>query len=616
MASDRPIASGAKDDLADFVLSFVDDSTKDRSDLEDIWEETENNFLVRPFTNQSLGSNTKFPLATSTRDFRSDRSRSVLKDPETHQEVMTIVSKIMLALFPEDRFLTLKPVGSEDTFKAEVAAKLLDYAFRLPNHYGVFFNWFLSAGIYGKGIIEAYWRYEEAEREARTVEYDMMVGREVSSFSTVVTPTYDDVEYCNIDVRDFFADPGASRLNKMAGAAKRFRLNAYKARSLAEAGLYEMAKVEDAIVAKQEHDSRQMTDREATSMSPAKESWSEFSPMIGYEYFGEVARTNGHTERMVVTVVNGITVREGSWPRRLPFFDTEFTPRLNSFWGIAPAEIIRHDQDFADIMKMMLADAVVRTTHPPFYYAKGGDVDLAKLRNYKIDTPIGMNNPNEDVQQAQYNPPLNNTFAMYSQVKGQMREATGALGVVQGLGLGVDRASATEASNTFQAALDRPEMFARLAEREYLPPIAKYTLEMYKNTLDSEELALRVGESNVGDVAIADIMGEFDIRFIGSRVEGSRQETVAAFREIISLAANPMVATMVPWPMVIAKFFEKLGANDIAAMVANPQLMQAQGAMQQALGPGQGQGNGNGEQPSLAPPGMMPAQSGGQSIGS
>ena len=122
MASDRPIASGAKDDLADFVLSFVDDSTKDRSDLEDIWEETENNFLVRPFTNQSLGSNTKFPLATSTRDFRSDRSRSVLKDPETHQEVMTIVSKIMLALFPEDRFLTLKPVGSEDTFKAEGAA--------------------------------------------------------------------------------------------------------------------------------------------------------------------------------------------------------------------------------------------------------------------------------------------------------------------------------------------------------------------------------------------------------------------------------------------------------------------------------------------------------------
>jgi len=50
-------------------------------------------------------------------------------------------------------------------------------------------------------------------------------------------------------------------------------------------------------------------------------------------------------------------------------------------------------------------------------------------------------------------------------------------------------------------------------------------------------------------------------------------------------------------------------------MVANPQMMKKQAAMQQALGPGQGQGNGNGEQPSLAPPGMMPAQSAGEPVG-
>jgi len=614
MASDRTLASGAKDDLADFVLSFIDDSAKDRSDLEDIWDETENNFLVRPYNDRSLGGNTKYPFSSSIRDFRSDRGRAILKDPETHQEVMTIVSKIMLALFPEDRFMTLKPVGQEDTFKSEVAGKLLDYVFRLPNHYGVFFNWFLSAGIYGKGIMEAYWRYEEQEREARSVRYDMEYGMEESSFSTMVVPIYDDMEYCGIDVRDFYGDPGASRMNKMAGAAKRFRLNAYRARGFADAGLYNHAAVEEAIVAKQEHDHRMMTDREATSMSPAKESWSEFSPMIGYEYFGKVVGKGGQTESKVVTVINGITVRGDAWPRRIPFFDTEFTPRLNSFWGIAPAEIIRHDQDFADIMKMMLADAVVRATHPPYYYSKSGDVDLGKLRNYKVDTPIGMNNPNLDVQQAQYNPPLQNTFTMYSQVKGQMREATGALGVVQGLGLGVDRASATEASNTFQAALDRPEMFARMAEREYLPPLAQYTLEVYKNTIDSEELAQRVGESNVGDVAIADIMGEFDIRFVGSRVEGSRQETLSAFREIVGLAANPMVASMVPWPMVISKFFEKLGADDIAAIVANPQLIQGQMALQQQLGPGAGQGNGNGEQPALPAPGMMPAQAGGEVV--
>ena len=85
------------DDQADFVMSFVDDSRKKREPMESIWDEVELNFLVRPLEDVTLRSSTRYPLDASlamTSTMRA-RSMSVLKDPETHQAVMTIVAKIV-----------------------------------------------------------------------------------------------------------------------------------------------------------------------------------------------------------------------------------------------------------------------------------------------------------------------------------------------------------------------------------------------------------------------------------------------------------------------------------------------------------------------------------------
>lgn len=131
---------------------------------------------------------------------------------------------------------------------------------------------------------------------------------------------------------------------------------------------------------------------------------------------------------------------------------------------------------------------------------------------------------------------------------------------------------------------------------------------MYQEMIyDTEDLQHRVGSSNASAV-LADILDDYDIEFVGSRMEGTKQDDLAAFREIMAAGANPMLAAVIPWIPLLQKHFTRLGAHEIAAMVGDPKMIQMHMMLHQILGPGQGQGNGNGEQPRTAPAGALPAQ--------
>jgi hypothetical protein len=609
------------DEQADFVMSFVDDSREARTEIEDIWEETEQNFLVRPYYDQSFSGATNLPLHSNLREASSSHGRNmaVLKDPETHQQVMTLASKVVLALFPESQFISAKGVGFEDVLRAKVVSDLLAYVHRLPNHFVVFLEWVIGAGVYGTSILDAFWLYREEARNRRAVEVTPY-GDEVSTMTPYNVPVYDDVRYSTTDIRDFFPDPGNTRMDDMLGAAKRFKMSGAQAMREVERGRFDRTAVENAIYMASSSDAAEMQDKpteDASEMTHRRESYHEYVTLVGFEFYGETPfkaegsdRPLEEVRRRVITILNGQTARSEGWPRRLPFFDMRFIPRNNSFWGIAPAEVIRFDQDFSDMVKMMLADAVVRSTHPPLIYNKYGDVDYAKLLRFNPDVPVGadLRQQPQAVYQLPYNPPVQDAFIMYSGVKQQMREATGALGAVQGLGLGTKRFSASEAVQTFQQAMDKPELFARVIEQEYLPPLGKYTLSLYQEFLeDSEDLRKRVGETEA-KVFLADILPEFDVQFIGSRNASTVQQELAAFREIVQASANPIIMQLVPWIPLLQKWFERIGAPGIAAMVGNPQLVKMNVMLNQIGVMNSLSGNANGTTPRREPVGTLPAQ--------
>lgn len=607
-----------EDEQADFVMSFVREASDKRRPMEEIWEETERNFLVQPLTRGYAG--TADPLDRNRDGALNQSGYSILKDPESHQEAMTIIAKIMGTIFPEGDFVRAKNIGWEDVQKSSNVSKLCHYIFRNPEHYLTGLEWLMSTAIYGTGHVESYWDYCSGPRVVRQFDQDPFTGQTTETQSIADMVIYDDVRIMPVDIRDVYRDFGCSRLSMSRGVAKRFRIDAMEAMRRAQKGMYDMAKTKEAISSAQKMDAQTSMDKPSnltSDLSSEVDQFPDFLPLVGYEYFGQIpfmVKTDVDVPEYalynaVITVLAGKTVRADIWPRGLPIHECKIIPRLGSPYGIAPLEIIRTDQDFVDVLKMMLADAVVRMAHPPPVYSKDADVDVRLLRKFAPDVPIGARSV-EDIQLFQYNPQVAPAFSMSQGTKGSMREGTGALGAVQGLGLGTKRFSGTEAAETFKAAYDRPELYASVVEKVYLPPLAKYGVSLYQEMLpadDPMELQKRIGQSAY-PVTLADIQLDYDIEFVGSRVEGSKAELVQAYREIFQASSNPIVNQIMPWIPFLRMYFDKMGATEIAAMVGNPMLIQLNTMLSQLGQPAPAQGNGNGEIGAGAPPGMLPAQ--------
>jgi len=286
---------------------------------------------------------------------------------------------------------------------------------------------------------------------------------------------------------------------------------------------------------------------------------------------------------------------------RIPFFETTMSPIQGRFYGLSPLEVMIYTQDFVDGLLMLLADASARATHPSPMVDRNANVDTAKLKKQRYGLPIMTDRPNA-VEYLRYDPPLAPAMNVFSSLKGQMREGGGVSGAFQGLGLGVDRASATEAAGTMQQAKGRPEANVMLKEREYLPPIAQHALKQYQRfLLDGEGLAKRIGVMPE-PVPLETIHGEYDIEFIGSRQQGNKSERIQGYRELFSLAALPMVGPYPPWQEIIVRFMKEFGLHEEAQ---SSQMTIMQNLLMQQI-QNQEFGNGNGETPRN--PGALPAE--------
>lgn len=613
-----------KDEEAEWVMSFVDESANDseRQEMEEIWDDTERNFLVRPWHGGYADySNTSAPLGIIGQDPYSTNKKlhmSILKDPETHQEVMTIIASIVLRTMPEPGYTKAIRRGFEDVLRAQTVSALIEYMQALPGHVMTEIEWLLGAGIHGTGLKEVFYDYVEEPRNLRTVEVDPETGEEFSDFTQLSVPVWDDVRHEAFDPRDFFQDVGQHMIHRMQGAARRSKIVKSEALRFANDGFYEKGAVRRAIQNQMAFDAKEREDkpdRGVSSLSRARAPHPRFRPMVRYRYCGNVPyKTSDGIQRREVVVLSGETVRSKPWPRRLPWFDCKITPRPRSFWGISPAEISLRDQDLADTLKMMLCDSVVQMAHPPKVVNRGANARLDRIRRWSPRVPIEVDgDARTAISTPDYRPDIAAGFAFQQGVKQQMREGTSATDANQGFGIGTKRLSASEAVGTFQQAGIRPEFFSFVLEREYMPPPAKYSLELYQEFLeDTEDLRQRVGESNQTAV-LSDILSDYDIQFVGSSLQGTKADEVDALREIVAAGANPALFPLIPWIPLLRKHFDKLGQSEIAAMVGNPELMRLHILLTTVTGQATGGANqqtGNGAEvvPRQPPSGLLPAQ--------
>ena len=604
----------------EFVMNFVEASKRYKDQYIGTWQEVLDNYMVRPY--DGIGRNGVSPFARPNDRRYSSSHRVILKDPETHKAISTYGAKLMRALFGDTRkeYIKARPVGYEDApQKAPTTTRLLRYAFGLPGHFRTMTEAIFDMLLFGTAVIEVGWKYEEREMPVREV--TSTYGVEEDRFTRMVVPVYDDVILRVVDIHDFFPDPSQYRIHDMNGVAKRFKMTPIQARAMATGEIYDNAQVEKAIShgVKGEAPRGEQSFRSGVDQPENHTQCGPFDEMIGYEYWGDVPWEDDQgSSRRVITVLNNVVVRNDPSPYAdycLPFHTFIINPVHGRFYGVSPGEVIRYDQDFADVLKMLVAEAVIRQVHPPIAIDPDADVDVQALRAWKTDAVIAARGGPNAIGTLRYDANAPNGFAMLSALKESMQEASGALGGIQGEP-GPDREAATVGAARMQFAMDRPELAASLIENECLPPIGRSILRRYQQFLDSEGLALRVGEQPQS-VWIGDIMGEYDIEFVGSRQEMTRQQKLQAYDRLISMAnAIPPFAAMVPWQMIAQRLIgDELQLPEVAASIGDPNTIMANMLLQQASGPGGAASNGNGAVMSPQEPGMLPAQAGGGPVG-
>lgn len=598
-----------------FVMEFISASDKaTRQPYVERWQEILGNFIVDP--TYGTGNSATGPYRRPGRIYTSRKRDVVLKDPETHKVVMTYAAKLVRALYgSRDReYIKAKPRGWEDApQKAPTVSRLLRYDFALPGHFRTLVESKVDMLLFGTSIIECSWCYEEREMPVRSVVSEM--GVETYTETRLSVPTYDDVKLTTVDPVDFYPDPSRYRIQDMPGAAKRFKMNAIEANYQVANERYDKEAVKKAVENLGRHSSTTTTPSEnfrAGLDQPQDTSTvSDFREMIGYEYWGDVPWEDDYgSSRRVITVLNNVVVRNDPWPLAdpaLPWHTMIINPVQGRFWGLSPAEVIRYDQDFADVIKILLAEAIIRQVHPPIAFDPSSDVDVGALKAWKADALITARGGPASVGVLSYNANVANGFAMLSGLKNSMQEASGALGAIQGEP-GPSRESASVGTQRIQFAMDRPELAGMVIENECLPPLGLAMLRRNQQFLDSEGLQKRIGEQPES-VWIGDIMGEFDVEFVGTRMSMSRQEKLQSYQTLAGIAgAIPPLQAQIPWTDIARELVgDVLQLPEVAARMQDPRMVAMNMAMMQALGPG-GPAN-NGVPASPQPAGMLPAQS-------
>jgi hypothetical protein len=607
----------------EFAMGFVAASNNYRSQFTERWREVAGNFSMEP---EWIGvSRDKSPYRYGP-VYRPRRNQIVLKDPETHKVVMTYAAKLVRAILgdPRREYIQAKPVGWEDApLKAPTTTRLLRYAFALPGHFRTFVESIVDMLCYGTSVVEVSWKVDEREMPVRSLVTDPLTGMVTDMTSRQPVLVYDDVVIRPIDVMDFYPDPSRYRMLDMQGAAKRFKMNVLEAKQHGESGFYNPTWVQEAF--DRGTGDAKGTDpsfRQGLDQPHERRGYEGFKEMIGYEYWGQLPermKLEDETgklidvDRGVITVLNNVVVRTRAWPYNdafLPFHSLIINPVQGCFYGKAPAEIVRYDQSFADAVKILLAEAIIRRVHPPIAFDGDADVDVAALQAWKADALVMARGGPNAVGTLKYDADLNGGMGLLNKLKVDIQEGSGALGGIQGEE-GPDREAATVGMKRIEMALDRPELAAMVLEDDCFPPIGKSILRRYQQFLhDEEDLQARIGELPES-AWLGDIMGDFDVELMGSRKAMSRQMKLQSVDRLTAMSsAIPALQMRVPWDEIATWVIgDLLELPEIAAKANNPnQMMATMLAMQMGGGGGAGR---NQIPPTSAPPGILPQQAAG-----
>lgn len=575
----------------EFVMDFIEKSTAYKDQFIPLWDEIQDNYFVTPTGQRDryIWKNRPF-YGQGVNGIGAARTRSVMKDPETHQNIEALAAQGMGLLIGTRDYLRVSPVGADDYEKARFLGRILQSILEQPGWFRTHYGLLKNAFTYGTSICELGWETCSRSQMARVPIYNEL-GVQVGVQDVPQDVVYRDAPmFRELDIYNAYPDPTGTRIHHdMVGFAKRGKMTAMLADKLVQYGTYDNSAVRSAIDRSKSGSKQGGAERWDNELQN-RDLPSDFKPLTFFEYWGQTPYRDGkgHNNK-VITLLEGEVVRSTVNPYldgEIPFKEVIVNPVPGRFYGLSPAETVRFLQDSADNMLMVLNDAADAAIRSPLLVGTSFGGDMERLKNRDLLDIIECRNP-EAVKPLPVDLSALNYAAQDLQRRKQsMREATGMTNPMQAITSG-GRQTATEVSELVRMASQRVEMMIQLIERDDYPWIGRAIHSRLKQFMPpGGGRVFFEGESI--DFDLADINFDADVSFSGSRLAMSQFQILQQYNQALTiLGANPGVVGQYP-DLVVRLMRDGLKILDAETQVARAIKMNQTNQLMGMITSGQG----------------------------
>lgn len=483
----------------------------------------------------------------------------------------------------------------------------------------------VAASLYGVAVTQVGWKRDKKMRIIEQVDRMPMSGKVVRTLRKGEVVMFDGPQTENIDLLDFFPQPGVARLRDMKWVVRRYFLDLDDVRYLASEGIFDKAELnrlerEGAVGATSGElitSVRRFQTRVGMDDETARFMDKYSRPIEILELWGQVPSElspDGDYSR-VVTVANRRYMMRNRpnpyWHGMIPFLSFSASPDPHYFYAAGKAETVEKLQIVGNRYINQSLDAADLMIDPMWFYDRGSGLVTRNLYS-RPGRFIPVNgNPSQVVS-----PLIPNLQGLtvadnkLAQIREFLQMGTGIVDdAVQGLP-GSDRQTAREFIGRREAAGSRLLLESRIYEEMMLEPLANMFVALDKQFLDLPVEVLILGEgaqidpvTNMPIPSSREVLDGYDLttnyaaRALGATMGLSKDMKQQNLMGLLQALSSPLGQALmgqinsVNFFRGIFREFDVPNINEIFQQnpMLNSMMMQASGGMGMGAIPSSGQ---------------------------
>jgi len=498
-------------------------------------------------------------------------------------------------------YVSFTPGGPEDQALARKREALVNRQLDDARTYDKAVRFLLGADLYGTMPYRHYW-----EKVTGPVRFRADFGNGEREFAGEAD-SFNGPQWEPVDPRDFFPAPGYATVEAMPWVVHRYWMELEDVIRHGESGYFDREGTADASFSPPPSVQANFMERRdpAQGAIDGGHRHTKFEkPVEIIEYWGRVPRALAiDDEQMcVITIANRkhlLRARPNPyWKKIIPF--GAYSPMADTKYFHAPGkiEIGEKLQYASNRIANQKMDALDLFIDPVFLYNRRAGLDVRNLR-MRPGRWFGADGDVSDANVRPLVPDLRGLSTAYTELEQQWRWIQQGTGIVEdivqgGVAGGSDRQTAREWLGRSEAVSNRIVLETRLAERQWLEPLATQFVELDRQFLPFPQTVRMLGASAVLDpvtlqplmeqdqIGVNDLLPDYDTRALGA----TRQLGKAAIQQnmvtaLQAIQANPIALQTMNWVAFFRQFLTAFDFQNVDELMNTQSLVQA--AAQQVL---------------------------------